>query len=196
MAKKDNNPQEQTIQAEEIVNEQLTEETTVEMAQEDAPLDGDNNSAEVGNETENYRVKWQETQDLYMRLMAEFDNFRKRSRREMDAFREYASENVLSALLPVLDDFGRTLTAMEKTDNLASIKAGISLVTEKLHKTLEKEGLNEIKSVGTPFDSSLHEAIHSIEVEEGKKGLVLEEVEKGYRLKDKVIRYVKVIVGE
>jgi molecular chaperone GrpE len=192
MAKKDNNPKDTTLQSEEAVNEQITDSVVEETT---AP-ETDTNAPETVNEGENYRLKWQETQELYMRLMAEFDNFRKRSRREMDAFREYASETVLSALLPVLDDFGRTLTAMEKTDNLASIKAGISLVTEKLHKTLEKEGLNEIKAAGNPFDSSLHEAIHSVEVEEGKKGTVLEEVEKGYRLKDKVIRYAKVIVGE
>lgn len=192
MAKKDNNPKDTTLQSEEAVNEQITDSVVGETT---AP-ETDTNAPETVNEGENYRLKWQETQELYMRLMAEFDNFRKRSRREMDAFREYASETVLSALLPVLDDFGRTLTAMEKTDNLASIKAGISLVTEKLHKTLEKEGLNEIKAAGNPFDSSLHEAIHSVEVEEGKKGTVLEEVEKGYRLKDKVIRYAKVIVGE
>lgn len=196
MAKKDNNQKETTQQEETSVNDQITDAVTEEPTTETAAVEVDMPGPEVTVETENYRVKWQETQDLYVRLMAEFDNFRKRSRREMDAFREYASETVLSALLPVLDDFGRTLTAMEKTDNLASIKAGISLVTEKLHKTLEKEGLNEIKAAGTPFDSSLHEAIHSIEVEEDKKGTVLEEVEKGYRLKDKVIRYAKVIVGE
>jgi molecular chaperone GrpE len=196
MAKKDNNQKETTQQEETSVNDQITDAVTEEPTTETAAVEVDTSTPEVTVETENYRVKWQETQDLYVRLMAEFDNFRKRSRREMDAFREYASETVLSALLPVLDDFGRTLTAMEKTDNLASIKAGISLVTEKLHKTLEKEGLNEIKAAGTPFDSSLHEAIHSIEVEEDKKGTVLEEVEKGYRLKDKVIRYAKVIVGE
>lgn len=196
MAKKDNNQKETTPQEEASVNEQITDAVTEEPTTEAAAVEVDMPGPEVTVETDNYRAKWQETQDLYVRLMAEFDNFRKRSRREMDAFREYASETVLSALLPVLDDFGRTLTAMEKTDNLASIKAGISLVTEKLHKTLEKEGLNEIKATGTPFDSSLHEAIHSIEVEEGKKGTVLEEVEKGYRLKDKVIRYAKVIVGE
>lgn len=192
MAKKNNNPKDTEVMEETAVNGQITDA----VAEETPEVESDTQVAEPVVETENWRQKYQESQDLYMRLMAEFDNFRKRSRREMDAFREYASETVLSALLPVLDDFGRTLTVMEKTDNLASIKEGISLVTEKLHKTLEKEGLNEIKATGTPFDSALHEAIHSVEVEEAKKGTVLEEVEKGYRLKDKVIRYSKVIVGE
>ncbi|MFM2375337.1 MAG: hypothetical protein RLZZ165_434 [Bacteroidota bacterium] len=147
-------------------------------------------------ELESARARAQEATDQYLRLLAEFDNFRKRSRKEYDSLLEYASEKVLSALLPVLDDFDRTLTAMEKTDNLSSIKEGITLVTNKLHKTLEKEGLNLIECAGQPFDSNLHEAIHSIEVPEEKKGIVLEQAEKGYRLKDKVIRYAKVIVGE
>jgi molecular chaperone GrpE len=147
-------------------------------------------------ELESAKARAQEATDQYIRLLAEFDNFRKRSRKEYDSLLEYASEKVLSALLPVLDDFDRTLTAMEKTDNLSSIKEGITLVTNKLHKTLEKEGLNLIECAGQPFDSSLHEAIHSIEVSEEKKGIVLEQAEKGYRLKDKVIRYAKVIVGE
>lgn len=147
-------------------------------------------------ELEAAKKRAQEATDQYLRVLAEFDNFRKRSRREYDSLLEYASEKVLSALLPVLDDFDRTLTAMEKTDNLSSIKDGINMVTNKLHRTLEKEGLNLIDCQDADFDSALHEAIHSVEVPAEKKGKVLEQVEKGYRLKDKVIRYSKVIVGE
>lgn len=147
-------------------------------------------------ELEASKKRAEEATDQYLRLMAEFDNFRKRTRRENEAFREYASEQVLKTLLPVLDDFDRTLTAMEKTDNLTSLKEGIVMVTGKLHKALEKEGLNEIQAVGEEFDSALHDAIHSVEVPDEQKGTVLEQVEKGYRLKDKVIRYAKVVVGE
>lgn len=191
MAKKDNNPTETQPEVDQPIAEDVLEGAT-------QAEDGDVVVEAVGDSMEaaGLRQKLQEANEQHMRLLAEFDNFRKRSRREMDAFREYASENVLRALLPVLDDFGRTLTAMEKTDNLASIKEGILMVTEKLHKTLEKEGLNVIQTGGQPFDSELHEAIHSVEVEGDQKGKVLEEVEKGYRLKDKVIRYSKVIVGE
>lgn len=167
----------------EVVEVEATEET----------LDG---LAAMRAEMEAAKARAQEATEQYLRLMAEFDNFRKRSRREYDSLLEYASEKVLVSLLPVLDDFDRTLTAMEKTDNLSSIKEGITLVTNKLHRTLEKEGLNLIEAVGESFDSTLHEAIHSLEVPEEQKGKVLEQVEKGYRLKDKVIRYSKVIVGE
>lgn len=183
MAKKDKN------------SEDLNLENEAAQAAEQA-AEANTETGEQVTEGDDFQRKWEEANEHNLRLLAEFDNFRKRSRREMDGLREYASENVLIALLPVLDDFDRTLTVMEKTDNLASIKDGIRLVTEKLHKTLEKEGLNPIKAAGTPFDSGLHEAIHSVEVEGAKKGLVLEEVEKGYRLKDKVIRYSKVVVGE
>lgn len=182
----DNQQQETTTEAEVLMDETLVE--NAEAGTQDAPT-GDSELIEL-------RQKLGETTELHIRLLAEFDNFRKRSRREMDGLKEYASENVLRALLPVLDDFDRTLTAMEKTDNLSSIKDGIKLVTEKLHKTLEKEGLNAIQATGQPFNSELHEAIHSVETEEAKKGTVLEEVGKGYRLRDKVIRYATVIVGE
>ncbi len=148
-------------------------------------------------ELEGAKTRAAEATEQYLRLMAEFDNFRKRSRRETEALQEFASEKVLTVLLPVLDDFERTLTVMEKTDNMTSIQDGINLVHDKLQRVLQKEGLNRINAKDEEFDSELHEAIHSIEApEEDKKGKVLEEVEKGYRLKDKVIRYSKVIVGE
>jgi molecular chaperone GrpE len=162
----------------------------------EAVREGDDALATLQLELEAAKARAQEASDQYVRLLAEFDNFRKRSRREYESLQEYASEKVLTSLLPVLDDFDRTLTAMEKTDNLTSIKEGITLVTTKLHRTLEKEGLNLIDTQGADFDSGLHEAIHSIEVEDAQKGKVLEQAEKGYRLKDKVIRYAKVIVGE
>lgn len=152
---------------------------------------------QLQQELEAARNRAAEASDQYVRLLAEFDNFRKRSRKEMSTMREYAAEGILTALLPVLDNFARSLTVMEKTDNLSSVKEGIHMVNENLHRVLEKEGLNPIGSLNQPFDSELHEAIHSMPVEEEeKKGTVLEEVEKGYRLKDKVIRYSKVIVGE
>lgn len=150
----------------------------------------------IQTELEAAKKRAAEANEQYLRLMAEFDNFRKRSRRETETLLEFASEKVLTVLLPVLDDFERTIDVIEKTDNLTSIKEGIGLVHDKLLRVLEKEGLNRINAKNEDFDSELHEAIHSIESPEEQKGKVLEEVEKGYRLKDKVIRYSKVIVGE
>ncbi len=184
----------------ESVSEMIDNESEVSeievSAIDDTAAEGDQLLMDMRAELESAKKRAQEATDQYLRVLAEFDNFRKRSRREYESLLEYASEKVLSALLPVLDDFDRTLTAMEKTDNLSSIKDGINMVTNKLHRTLEKEGLNLIDCKDADFDSALHEAIHSIEVDAEKKGKVLEQVEKGYRLKDKVIRYAKVIVGE
>lgn len=132
----------------------------------------------------------------FLRLAAEFDNFRKRNARERSELLDYAGMDILKALLPVLDDFGRTLQAIEKTDNLTSIREGINMVNDNLYKILGRQGLTPIESKGLPFDSAIHEAIGSFEAEPDKKGMVLEEAERGYKLKEKVIRYAKVIVGE
>lgn len=135
--------------------------------------------------------------DKYLRLMAEFDNFRRRTRKEMEDARIRTEADIFTALLPMLDDYLRTLAAMEKTDNLTSIKDGIRLVGDNMMRVMRNRGLQPIETVGADFDVELHEAIHSVPVEdEAKKGKVIEEVEKGYTLNDKVIRYAKVIVGE
>ena len=134
--------------------------------------------------------------DQYIRLLAEFDNFRKRTSKERVELIKTAGEDVISVLLPVLDDFDRTSAAIEKTDNLTSIREGIRLVTENFFKALQKKGLQPIKSLGENFDSTLHEAITTIPVEPGNKNKVVDEVEKGYRLNEKVIRFSKVVVGE
>lgn len=132
----------------------------------------------------------------FLRLMAEFDNFRKRTQREKAALVEYAATDTLTALLPVLDDFERTISVMDQSDNLASIKEGVSMVHNKFLKILTGQGLALIEAKGLDFNSELHEAIASVSAGEEHVGKVIDEVEKGYRLKEKVIRYSKVIVGE
>lgn len=135
--------------------------------------------------------------DLNLRLQADFVNFRKRKEKEAADTTRFANQDLLAKLLPILDNFDRTLDAIEKTDNLTAIKDGISLVDSNLRKTLAKIGLEPIETKGKPFDSEIHEAITSIPVqEEAQKGTIVDEVEKGYKLKDRVIRFSKVIVGE
>lgn len=200
MAKKKRKQETEDLKAQQVENAVETAENEGAEVKEEGAGQESESTVEAGSdlekELEAARKRAEEASDQYIRLLAEFDNFRRRTRREMDSFREYASESVLKSLLPVLDDFDRTMTAMEKTDNLASLKEGVTMVADKLQKALAKEGLNLIEAKGEDFDSELHEAIHSMEVPDEKKGKVLEEVEKGYRLKDKVIRYSKVIVGE
>ena len=205
MAKKNKKKKEaeETVDNTVPVNVEVVEKEDVEgvvgngSEAEEQAGDSDDGLALLQQDNERLQKELEESKGQYLRLMAEFDNFRKRTRREAEAFREYASEGLMKALLPVLDDFGRTMAAMEKTDNLASLKEGVVMVSDKLNKVLEKEGMQPLESLGKDFDSELHDAIHSLPVDDDeKKGKVLDVVEKGYRLKDKVIRYAKVVVGE
>ncbi|MEM6346722.1 MAG: nucleotide exchange factor GrpE [Bacteroidota bacterium] len=136
-------------------------------------------------------------EDQVLRLNADFANLRKRQQIELSNTIEHANEGLLVKLLPVLDDFDRTLSAIEKTDNLSAVKDGINLVNNSMRKRLAKTGLEPIDSMGKEFDTELHEAITTIPAaDDSLKGKVVDEVEKGYKLKDKVIRFSKVVVGE
>lgn len=134
--------------------------------------------------------------DKYVRLYAEFDNYKRRTGKERVALIQSAGKDVISSLLPILDDFDRALKAMEQAAEVASIKEGMLLVSQKLQKTLEQQGLKEMESVGKPFDADLQEAITSIPAPNEKmKGQVIDEIEKGYFLNDQVLRHAKVVVG-
>ena len=138
-----------------------------------------------------------ESKDKVLRLQADFDNFRKRKAKETADNIRFANQDLLVNLLPVLDNFDRTLDAIEKTDNLAAIKEGISMVDSSMKRQLTKIGLEPIDAKGKKFDLDLHEAISMIPIDdEEQKDKVIEEIEKGYKFKDRVIRFSKVIVGE
>jgi len=136
-------------------------------------------------------------EDQVLRLNADFVNFRNRQKKELGETVRFANQDLLVKLLPVLDDFDRTLSAIEKTDNLSAVKDGINLVNNSMRKRFAKAGLEPIVSIGKEFDTELHEAITTIPAaDDSQKGKVVDEVEKGYKLKDKVIRFSKVVVGE
>ncbi|MEO0582349.1 MAG: nucleotide exchange factor GrpE [Bacteroidota bacterium] len=141
--------------------------------------------------------KLSEEQDINMRLQADFVNFRKRKEKETRDTVRFANEDLLVTLLPILDNFDRTLSAIEKTDNLTAVKEGITLVSNSMKKQLGKIGLEILETKGKPFDSAIHEAIATIPAPaEDQQGIIIDEIEKGYKLKDKVIRFAKVVVGE
>ena len=134
--------------------------------------------------------------DKYLRLYAEFDNFRRRTIKEREEARKMEGKDLFVALLPVLDDFERALKAMENAVDVAPVKEGVTLVQSKLKNTLTQKGLKAMESIGSPFDPELHEAITNIPApNEDLKGKVIDEMEKGYYLNDKVVRFAKVIVG-
>ncbi len=134
--------------------------------------------------------------DKYLRLYAEFDNFRRRTIKEREEARKMEGKDVIVSLLPVLDDFDRALKAMETATDITPVKEGVTLVQHKLKNILSQKGLKGMDSIGTPFDPELHEAITNIPAPNDElKGKVIDEMEKGYSLNDKVVRFAKVIVG-
>lgn len=141
--------------------------------------------------------RYAELNDKYIRIHAEFDNFRKRSNKEKLEIISNASESVLKDLLPVLDDFERAMQNNENATDLESVKEGFGLIYSKMKHILESKGLKPMESIGQPFDVEIHEAIANIPAaDEADKGKVVDAVEKGYYLHDKVIRFAKVVVGQ
>ena len=148
-------------------------------------------------EVERLKDDLQEQKDKYLRLFAEFDNFRKRSARENLELRQTAGKEVIVSLLDVLDDCDRAEKQLQTTRDIAQIKEGVQLVFSKLRSTLQARGLKPMVSVNTDFDVEKHEAITEIPVTDPKlKGKVIDEVQKGYYLNDKIIRFAKVVVGK
>jgi molecular chaperone GrpE len=134
--------------------------------------------------------------DKYLRLYAEFDNFRRRTIKEREEARKMEGRDVIVSLLPVLDDFDRALKAMDNATDIVPVKEGVTLVQQKLKNALSQKGLKGMESIGTPFDPDLHEAITNIPApNEELKGKVIDEMEKGYFLNDRVVRFAKVLVG-
>lgn len=137
-----------------------------------------------------------ELKDKYLRLYADFENFRRRTAREKLELISNANEGLLQALIPVVDDFERAMQSIENTNDVAALKEGVSLIYNKLFKTLESKGLKPMVSKGEPFNADLHESVTQFPAPSADlKGKVIDEVEKGYYLNDKVIRFAKVIVG-
>lgn len=137
-----------------------------------------------------------ELKDKYLRLYSEFDNFRKRVLKEKSELKIQATADVIVKLLEVVDDFHRTQNAIEKTEDTAVIKEGMVLVFNKLNKVLEQLGLKIMPTIGQSFDPDFHESIASVPTEdESLKGKIMDEVQRGYFLHDKPIRFAKVVIG-
>jgi molecular chaperone GrpE len=143
------------------------------------------------------RDELEEQKDKYVRLFAEFDNFKRRTSKERLELIQTAGREVIVSLLQVLDDCDRAEMQMQQTDDVKQIKEGVQLVFNKLRKTLQTQGLKAMDSLHTDFDVEKHEAITEIPVDDKKlKGKVVDEIEKGYYLNDKLIRFAKVVVGK
>ncbi len=155
------------------------------------------NASGSDNAVEKLQQELEEQKDKYLRLFAEFDNFKRRSAKERIELSQTAGKEVIKDLLDVVDDSERAEKQIQASADLAQIKEGIQLVFNKLRNVLQSKGLKAMESVHTDFDVEKHEAITEIPAPtEELKGKVLDEVQKGYYLNDKIIRFAKVVVGK
>lgn len=151
----------------------------------------------VENETEKLKDELNEQKDKYLRLAAEFDNYRKRTSKEKYELIQTAGKDIIISLLEILDDIDRAENQINNSDDFALQKEGVTLVFNKIRSTLQSRGLKVLESVHTIFDVEKHEAITEIPAPtEDLKGKVIDEVQKGYYLNDKIIRFAKVVVGK
>ena len=166
-----------------------------EVKKEDFNQTEDNQSEEPKETSPEDQIN--ELNDKYLRLYSEFDNYRKRTSKERLELFKTAGQDILTDLLPVLDDFDRAMQNMDSSEESEAIQTGINLIYNKFKSVLENKGLKHFKSIETEFDPEVHEAITKIPAPSKKlKGKVVDEIEKGYMLNDKVIRFAKVVVGE
>ncbi len=188
MSKKDTN-EEEIIRDEENVNEQENMEQDEESSN-DAPT-------EELTDLEKKEIEYKELHDKYIRLFSEFDNFRKRTAKEKLELSLNAGGDVMKQIIPTLDDFDRAIANNENAEDINSVKEGFTLIHHKLTQTLTAKGLKAMESLGEAFDVNKHEALTQIPApSEDLKGKVVDVIEKGYLLNDKVLRFAKVVVGQ
>lgn len=130
----------------------------------------------------------EDAQQRYLRAQADFDNFRRRTMKEKEELAQYASMKLIEGLLPVVDNFERAIAASGTNNDFESLAKGVDMIFRQLSQTLDAEGLKPINAVGEPFNPEFHQAIMQVESDEYEEGIVVEEVQKGYMLKEKVLR--------
>ena len=189
----------QNTDNQEIKDQNETTNATVE--NNESSTSADNMTEQNNDSTDNMseqkpaeeQIDWR---DQYIRLQAEFDNFRKRTLREKMELVQSGGSDVLKAILPILDDMQRATAASLKSEDIAALREGERLVVQKFIDTLRQLRVVEIEALDAPFDENLHEAVARFAAGEDKKGNVIDVIERGYMLGEKVLRFAKVVVGE
>ena len=180
---------------EEVSSPENSEEVNSDVSSEESQQE--NGCEDLEKKVEELQQQVEKEKKEYLFLMAEFDNFRKRTLKEKSEIIKNAGENVLKGLLPIMDDFERGIKAAENNPESDSLKEGINLIYNKLQKYLNQNGVKEIDPTDDNFDTEKHEAISVVPVpDEDKKGKILDTVEKGYTINEKVLRHAKVVVGQ
>ena len=188
----------QTIDKEEVSKQEVQDGVECNVDEKN-PVDDNvaETDAAVKSDVEKMAEEAAQWRDKYVRLSAEFDNYRKRTIKEKMELVSSAGEDVIKSLLPVMDDLERALAATEKSTDVEAVREGVVLISNKLRDTLRGKGLVEIDAFGQELDTDFHEAVAKILAsEETQKGKIVDVVQKGYKLHDKVIRHSKVVVGE
>ncbi len=145
---------------------------------------------------EEYEERLREKEDRYLRLAAEFDNYKKRTARQFENMTISSVERVITPLLEVVDNFQRALESAGQNSDYESLKKGMELIYQQLQAILKKEGVEEIEAVGKPFDPNLHDAMMQVESDQYDEGIVVQEMMKGYKIRDRVIRHSRVVVSK
>jgi molecular chaperone GrpE len=175
-------------------------ENSLQEAEETVPLNEgeETENEETGNEeTDKLKQELAEQKEKYIRLFAEFDNYKRRTSKEAIELRQTAGKEVIVSLLDILDDMDRAEQQLQESDMDETLKKGVLLVFDKFRKSLQSKGLKAINTLDTDFDVEKDEAVSEIEVDDKKKkGKVVAELQKGYYLNDKLIRFAKVVVGK
>lgn len=184
---------------EEIVQEQDTVSGTTDQA--DATSSAESVDAEVvqpgtAGELEKLRRTAEENYTKFLRTQADFDNFRRRTRTEKEEMAKYASSKVIEALLPTLDNLERAVSSSKTSSDLEALQKGVEMVLRQFTQVLQSEGLQAVETVGKPFDPMIHQAVMQVNDDSQEDGIVVEELQKGYQLKDKVIRPAMVKVNQ
>jgi len=183
---------------EETVDTQDTEEVEVEVVDaedvtvEEAKETADETIAKIAE----LQAKLDETENKMLRNQADFDNFRRRTRLDQEAAQKYRAQSIVSDILPALDNFERALKIEANNEQTKSLLQGMNMVYNQLVQALQNEGVELIKSVGEPFDPHLHQAVMQVEDDNFESNTVVEELQKGYKLKDRVIRPAMVKVNQ
>ena len=160
---------------------------------------GDRNTPKAASEelpSRDWEAEIAEWQDKYLRLQAEFDNFRKRTLREKMELVQSGSAECVKNFLPLMDDLQRALEAIEKSNDLEALREGVKLIAQKFRETLKKQNVKEIEALGLELDTDHHEEVARFDAGKEKKGKIVDVVQPGYKMGDKVLRFAKVVVGE
>lgn len=181
--------------AEAAATTETTAEENATSAAEEAPTPADS-QANLAQEVETLTARVAELEDKNLRMMAEFDNYRRRTNKEKLVLMETAGEKIFTEMLALVDDFERAQEAMQKTEDIDSLRSGIELIHQKFITFLDKHDVHAIETENADFNTDEHEAITTFAAGEDKKGKVIDCTQKGYKLGEKVIRFAKVVVGE